>query len=316
MREIKVEKNDSEQRLDRFLMKYLPKAPSHLLQKYIRKKRIKVNKKRAQADQILKEGDQIYFYIYEEELTKYEVNRKREIKNIQLDVVFENEDICIMNKPVDKLSHPASKEDYGKTMVDDFISYLILKKEYFPRMEKTFVPALANRLDRNTSGLIVGCKNKEALSYYNDLFKDRKVKKYYRSICKGKMKDQKIQLSLTKDEEKNKVLIHKEGKKALTLVKVLESNPDFSYIEIELITGRTHQIRAHLSEIGHPLIGDQKYGDPKINALFKKEELFHQLLHSYALEMEMGPLKGQLIKGKLPDQFKRIHDKLFGEEND
>lgn len=316
MREIIIEENDGEQRLDRFLKKYLPKAPTHLLQKFIRTKKIKVNKKRAQADQMLKVGDQLNIYIYDEILEKYEVHKEIEMRKVNLDILYEDKDICLMNKSVDMLSHPASAEDYGKTVVDHFVTYLIIQEEYIPRKEKTFVPALANRLDRNTSGIIMGCKNAASLKYYNDLFKERKINKIYRTICKGRVRDQSIDDSLTKDGDLNKVRIDVHGKESLTKVRTLYTNGQFSYVEIELITGRTHQIRAHLSSIGHPLIGDIKYGDRIINERFKKMGLEYQLLHSYQLDFSKveGDLRNKKITAPLPKRFKDIYFNIFGGE--
>lgn len=316
MREIIIGENDSEQRLDRFLKKYLPKAPNHLLQKFIRTKKIKVNKKRAQSDQILMEGDRLNIYIYDEVLKEYEIEKERELKKVFLDILYEDDDICLMNKPVDMLSHPAGPEDYGRTIVDHFVTYLILKEEYIPRKEKSFVPALANRLDRNTSGVIMGCKNARSLKYFNEKFKDRSITKIYRTICKGNIKDQEIIKSLLKDQETNKVSIRESGKESITKVRNLHTNGEYSYVEIELITGRTHQIRAHLASVGHPVIGDIKYGDKNINNKMRKMGLPFQLLHSYGLEFNEieGELKNKKITAPLPEIFVKIYKDLFGGE--
>ncbi|MGO4987611.1 RluA family pseudouridine synthase [Gallicola sp. Sow4_E12] len=314
MREVIIGENDKEQRLDRFLKKYLPKAPNHLLQKYIRTKKIKVNKKRAQPDQILNKDDVLNIYIYDEVLKEYEVEKERELKKVHLDILYEDEDICLINKPVDMLSHPAGPEDYGRTIVDHFVTYLIIQEEYIPRKEKSFVPALANRLDRNTSGLIMGCKNAHSLKYFNQQFRGRNITKIYRTICKGNIRDQRITKSLEKDEEINKVEVRESGKESITKVRNLHTNGEYSYIEIELITGRTHQIRAHLAAVGHPVIGDIKYGDRNINKKMKKLGLSFQLLHSYGLEFNNieGHLNQKKITAPLPENFLKIYRVLFG----
>ncbi len=316
MREVIIGENDKEQRLDRFLKKYLPKAPNHLLQKYIRTKKIKVNKKRAQSDQVLKEGDILNIYIYDEVLQEYEIEKERELKKVFLDILYEDTDICLINKPVDMLSHPAGPEDYGRTIVDHFVTYLILKEEYIPRKEKSFVPALANRLDRNTSGLIMGCKNAQSLKYFNKQFSGRNITKIYRTICKGNIKDQQITKNLEKDEGLNKVNVKADGKESITKVKNLYTNGEFSYIEIELITGRTHQIRAHLAAVGHPVIGDIKYGDRNINKKMKKLGLPFQLLHSYGLEFNniAGSLHQKKITTSLQEKSRKIDQDLFNNE--
>lgn len=319
MREITIEKNDANQRLDRFMAKYLPKAPKSLINKYIRLKKIKINKKRSYADNMLIEGDKVQIYIYDEVLEEYEDNTVYTNLDYNLDIVYEDENIALINKPVNILSHAASKDDYGNNIVDNFVKYLIKTKQYIPRLEKSFIPALSNRLDRNTSGLLIGCKNKNTLNQVNEAIKYRKIEKYYLTICKGYLKSSNINLNLDKDAN-NRVKVTKGyGKESLTKVKLIKSNNDFSLVDVDLITGRTHQIRVHLKSINHPIVGDRKYGDAKTNKEFRdKYNLNNQLLHSYkivlnGLKGELNYLNGKIIYGDLPEDFKKINRDLFGE---
>ena len=317
MREITITKNDSNQRLDRFMNKYLPKASKSIIQKYIRTKKIKVNKKRAQPSDMIFEGDIINIYIYDEVLSKYEDKRVYKAIDYNLDIVYEDENIAIINKQAGILAHAASKEDYGKNIVDYFVQYLIDKKEFVPRIEKTFTPALANRLDRNTSGLLIGCKNQKTLRLLNEYFQNRNLSKYYSTICVGNIKNQTIDIALEKDEEKNKVYARETGKKSKTKINKVKGNRDFSLVNIELITGRTHQIRAHLAQIGHPIIGDIKYGDRRINDEMRREfGLNSQLLHSKKIkfndmEGHLSYLSNKEFEVKEPELFKKIENKLL-----
>ncbi|HHX69147.1 MAG: RluA family pseudouridine synthase [Miniphocaeibacter sp.] len=320
MREIKIDKNDSNQRLDRFMVKYLPKAPKSLINKYIRTKKIKINKKRANPNDILEEGDLIQIYVYEEILTTYEDKKIYTNLDYNLDIIYEDDNIAIINKPSGILSHAANKEDYGNNVVDNFIGYLIKTKKYNPRIEKSFVPALSNRLDRNTSGLLIGCKNKESLLQMNNLIKSRKINRNYLTICKGKIEDGTIDFNIKKVSE-NKMKISKDdGKESKTKIKLVKTNGDYSLVKIKLITGRTHQIRVHLQSVNHPIVGDKKYGDKNINKYFSnKYKLENQLLHSYkikfsGLQGELSYLNGKEFFADPPVKFKNIIKEIFGEK--
>ncbi|MDO5715950.1 MAG: RluA family pseudouridine synthase [Tissierellia bacterium] len=311
MKHLKITKNDADQRLDRFLGKYLPKMKSSMIQKYIRKKRIKVNKKRAKPQDTLREGDIVNIYIYDEVLEKYQDKREYKAENFDLDIIYEDEHILVINKDRGVLTHAASKEDYGKNLTDYMISYLIKTGEYLPRIEKSFTPAFANRLDRNTSGIVVAGKDSDALKKLNDIFKDREITKIYETFVQGKIKDQEINLSLEKNEQDNQVVISSEGKKARTKVKCIENYKNYSLIEVDLITGRTHQIRAHLGAIGHPVYGDTKYGG-------KKQEVAGQILHCrsvifHEIDGELSYLSGKKFTAKRPAYFNKI---LNGVQND
>lgn len=320
MREIIVDINESNQRIDRFLKKYLSKASQGTIYKMIRKKRIKLNNKRANPEDIIVEGDSIQFYISDEVLDKF-IEEKKEINSFIVPrIIYEDKNIIFINKPVGMLSHSANKE-YGDNVVDSMISYLIKSGEYNPRLERTFTPSICNRLDRNTSGIVIGAKNYEALKDMNSAIKSRSIKKYYKCMVKGTLKeDILLEDYLLKNEDKNKVKVVKSdvdgAKKISTYIKVLKKSNEFSLLEIDLITGRTHQIRAHLSHIGHPIVGDVKYGDANINKNFReKYNLNSQFLHAYKIAMNgliyLDYLNGKEFVAELPSTLEKIEKDWF-----
>ncbi|WP_416198295.1 MAG: Pseudouridine synthase [Sporanaerobacter sp.] len=320
MREIIVDTNESNQRIDRFLKKYLSKASQGTIYKMIRKKRIKLNNKRANPEDIIVEGDSIQFYISDEVLDKF-IEEKKEINSFIVPrIIYEDKNIIFINKPVGMLSHSANKE-YGDNVVDSMISYLIKSGEYNPRLERTFTPSICNRLDRNTSGIVIGAKNYEALKDINNAIKSRSIKKYYKCMVKGTLKeDILLEDYLLKNEDKNKVKVVKSdvdgAKKISTYIKVLKKSNEFSLLEIDLITGRTHQIRAHLSHIGHPIVGDVKYGDANINKNFReKYNLNSQFLHAYKIAMNgliyLDYLNGKEFVAELPPILEKIERDWF-----
>jgi len=321
LKEVIIDKNDSGQRLDRFLKKYLKDAPQSFIYKMLRKKNIKINDKRGDPDTIIVEGDKLQLYLSDETIEKFKGKSNIEKSKFALSIIYEDENILLINKPIGILSHSANRE-YGNNIVDGMIHYLYEKGEYNPRVEKTFKPSICNRLDRNTSGIIIGAKNYETLKAMNESIKNGNVHKYYKTIVKGIVKREGIlEGYLKKDEELNKVKITKEekddSKKIITKVKVLKTSDKYSLLEIELITGRTHQIRAHLSNIGHPVIGDIKYGDKVINKYFReKHGLESQFLHAYKvkfsnLKSPLDYLNGEEFTAKPVDKFLRIEKELF-----
>lgn len=286
MKELIIEKNDSEQRLDRFLKKYLLDASTGFIYKMIRKKNIKVNDKKATPEMIVVEGDVVQLFLSDETIEKFKGKREIRTSKLRPRILYEDENIILINKDAGVLSHGTGVE-FEENIVDSMIVYLIEKGEFVPRIEKTFSPSICNRLDRNTSGIIIGAKNHDALKAMNKAIKEGFVNKYYKTIVKGKIKeDFQDTAYLTKDEENNKVHIWEDeeegGKEITTKFKVLSNKGDFTLLEVQLITGRTHQIRSHLRSLGYYVIGDRKYGDRQVNDSFNKEfGLENQWLHGY-----------------------------------
>ncbi|MDY6018664.1 MAG: RluA family pseudouridine synthase [Anaerococcus sp.] len=284
MIEIIVEKNDSLQRFDRFLKKYLEKAPVSLIQKNIRKKNFKINDKRAKANDIVKEGDKVTMYIKDSDFNKWRRKNNLVAGNFDLDIIYEDDNLIIMDKKPGLLTHAASKKDYGKNLVDSMTSYLIKTGQVNTR-DKTFRPAVVNRLDRNTGGLVIGAKNALALRSLNKAIRENKINKYYLTIVKGKIdKEFIIDTSISKNENRNRVKASSKGSRIITEFKPLEVKNEFTVLECKLVTGKTHQIRFSLKENSTPIIGDRKYGDKKLNrVIFKKTNLHNQLLLAYKL---------------------------------
>ena len=287
MKELSIGKNDEGQRLDRFVAKTVPLLPSSLLQKYIRLKRIKINGKRAERDTRLNAGDTVQLYINDEFFdTPKQENAYLTVNVPKLNIVYEDEYILLVDMKPGQAVHPHDGSEYGKTLIDHIQAYLYAKHEWRPREENAFAPALCNRIDRNTGGIVIAAKNAESLRILNQKIKDREIDKRYLCIVHGTPKPASGTLEgyLFKDAVKNRVYVtktpQKGAKTCATRYKVLQSKNGLSLVECELITGRTHQIRAQMAAAGHPLLGDGKYGkldkqyDRKIQALYSYKLTF------------------------------------------
>ena len=303
MRELTIGKNDAGQRLDRFVAKSLPLLPSALLQKYIRIKRIKLNGKGAHRDDRLQAGDVLQCYINDEFFDQpSEENLFLSIFKPQLDLVYEDENILLVNKRPGLVVH-ADETEKVNTLINHIQAYLYQKKEWNPRWENAFAPALCNRIDRNTGGIVIAAKNAEALRIINEKIRSHELRKSYLCITLGRPNppEGKIQGFLLKDEAKKQVRFFNRpvpgGKTAVTLYRTLETRGELSLVECELLTGRTHQIRVSMAEIGHPLLGDGKYGNGAAN---KKYHETRQALYSYKLTFAFDSDAGCLeyLRGK------------------
>ena len=285
MKELTIGANDAGQRLDRFLAKAVPLLPASLAQKYIRIKRIKWNGARAERDTRLRAGDVLQLYINDEFFEKpRQDNAYLTVAAPKLNIVYEDENILLVDKRPGLAVHPHDGAEYGRTLIDHIQAYLYQKREWSPRGENSFTPALCNRIDRNTGGIVIAAKTAEALRVMNQKIKGREMDKRYLAIVEGTPRPPKGSLKgyLFKDTKKNRVFVSNTpqpgSKSCQTNYVVLQSKNGLSLVECELITGRTHQIRAQFAHAGHPLLGDGKYG--KLDKRFDRN---YQALYSYKL---------------------------------
>jgi 23S rRNA pseudouridine955/2504/2580 synthase len=302
MKEITIGPNDAGQRLDRFLAKAVPLLPASLAQKYIRLKRIKLGGKRVDRDTRLNTGDVLQLYINDEFFDKpREDNAYLTVATPKLNIVYEDDHILLVDKRPGLAVHPHDGAEYGRTLIDHIQAYLYQKKEWRPREENAFTPALCNRIDRNTGGIVIAAKTAEALRVMNQKIKDRELDKRYLAIVEGtpKPRDGSLKGYLFKDAKKNRVFVtdtpQTGSKSCQTNYKTIISKNGLSLVECELITGRTHQIRAQFAHAGHPLLGDGKYG--KLDKRFDRN---YQALYSYKLTFTFSTEAGSLehLNGK------------------
>lgn len=319
MKEFKITKNDAGLRLDKFIVKVCPTLPSSLMFKYIRTKRIKVNGKRGEISTRLNAGDTVSAYINDEFFAEVEPKYSFLSAPSNIEVVYEDENILLVDKKQGLLVHP-DKNEYTNTLIDRIHHYLYKKGEYDPKNENSFAPALANRIDRNTGGIVIAAKNAEALRILCDKIKYREMDKRYLAVVHGipNKKSDTLEGFLEKNESKNQVYLKNsktaEAKTIKTKYRVLQSKNNLSLLEIELLTGRTHQIRAHMASIGHPLLGEGKYNK---SAKDRKMGFDKQALYSYSLKFDFKTDAGILnyLNGKR-FTVKKVWfaEELFGKE--
>ena len=320
MNTIKVSSKEQGQRIDKYIRKYLNDAPLGFIYKLFRKKDIKVNGKKVDINYVIKENDIIDIYIKEDLLKTFNSPKIIEKEKINLDVIYEDENVLIINKDTNVLIHEGEENKRSNTLNNMILNYLLSKGEYSP--SSMFTPSCVHRLDRNTSGLVIASKNLETSKILLEAFKTKvNLDKYYIALVKGKTKKEEIITKrLLKDEKKKIVIVSNKGLEAITKYKLLTTNEEYTLLKVKLLTGRTHQIRVHMSSIGHPLINDEKYGDYKVNKEFSEKYKYkYQFLHSYMLCFKNLPEKLNYLNNKtfiapLKPAQKNILNDLFKEE--
>ena len=312
MREIKIERNDSGQRLDKFLQKYLKEASRGFLFKMLRKKNITLNGKRAEGREILSEGDTVSVFFSDETFEKFRgVHKERRYPTTNLDILYEDSEAALLNKPVGMLSQKAKESD--ATLVEYFLGYLQQKGEW--REGGSCTPAVCNRLDRNTSGVVIAGKSLYGLQKMSELLKRRTIDKYYLTIVEGVVRQPSmIRGYLCKDEKINKVTVYDEPAVDRVFIETgyepLMDSGSYTLLRVKLITGKTHQIRAHLSSTGHPLLGDVKYGGTRQEGV-KNFFLHAEKIRFPVLDEPLHGLSEREIQAPLPARFANMKQHLF-----
>ena len=316
MRELTVKAGESGQRLDKYLAKYLKEAPKSFLYKMLRKKNITLNGRKADGSEKLQAEDCVRLFLAEETLEKF-MGTQTEAHTCSLDVIYEDDHVLFINKPVGMLSQKADKKDIS--LVEYLTGYLLEKGALTREDLLTFHPSVCNRLDRNTSGIVAAGKTMDGLPTLSGAFKDRSLHKYYLALATGRVEHPSyIKGYLWKNERTNKVTVTREPKKDALPIETrmrplsYSGTGDCTLLEVELLTGRTHQIRSHLASIGHPIIGDAKYGSREVNEAYRKKyRVTSQLLHAWRIEMpsfegELSYLSGLKLTAELPALFKKV----------
>ncbi len=339
MQSVKIGANQAGQRLDKFLHKYLPQAGNGFLYKMLRKKNITLNGKKAEGGEILLAGDELCLFFSDETFAKFtgssplplEAEAFKEYKTAYeklqgISILYEDKDFLILNKPVGILSQKAAPHDLS--LNEWLVGYLLSKAPALAQELSTFRPAVCNRLDRNTSGIVLGGKSLAGLQYINKCLKERTVHKFYRTICAGALQEAaSIEGYLMKDPQENKVAVSSHRKDVPfeekpvfihTAYVPIAVTASYTLLEVELITGKSHQIRAHLASIGHPLVGDVKYGQASVNRDFRRQYgLTHQLLHAYRVTFPKcssgvgSSLSDRTITAPCPASFSKLESGLF-----
>ena len=321
MREIVIEKNEAGQRLDKFLAKYMNEASKSFFYKMMRKKNITLNGKKCEGNEKLAEGDVVKLFLAEDTIEKFSSVQVQEVKKVDLDILYEDDEIILVNKPAGMLSQKAKETD--ESLVEYLIDYLLESGKLTESGLRAFRPSVCNRLDRNTSGIVAAGKSLAGLQMLSGVFKDRSIHKYYQCLVSGEIRDVKtVDGWLLKDEKKNQVRIlteakrfggrdgDEEPKRIRTKYEPIATDGRFTLLKVTLLTGRSHQIRAHLASLGHPIVGDSKYGGvSKVNPSGRTVK--YQLLHSYRLEFPklaepFAYLSGKVFEAPMPGYFASV----------
>lgn len=315
MKCITVNKNEAGQRLDKLLSKYLNLAGKGFLYKMMRKKNIVLNGKKCDGSEKLSEGDEIKLFLADETIEKFSEVKVQKVKKTKLHIIYEDEHILLINKPSGMLSQKAKEND--ESLVEYLIDYLLDSGKLTKENLRSFRPSVCNRLDRNTSGLVAAGCSLVGLQKLSAMFKDRSLHKYYLCVVYGAVREKKkIEGFLKKDEKTNQVTISQkelpDSAPICTEYEPLMEIGAYTLLKVTLITGRTHQIRAHLASIGHPIVGDTKYGTPRVNEEAKRSYHIHsQMLHSWKLvfpqmEAPLEYLSGKSFTAPVPGEFQRV----------
>ena len=315
-----IEKNEAGQRLDKFLAKYMNEASKSFFYKMMRKKNITLNGKKCEGNEKLAEGDVVKLFLAEDTIEKFSSVQVQEVKKVDLDILYEDDEIILVNKPAGMLSQKAKETD--ESLVEYLIDYLLGSGKLTESGLRAFRPSVCNRLDRNTSGIVAAGKSLAGLQMLSGVFKDRSIHKYYQCLVSGEIRDVKtVDGWLLKDEKKNQMRIltdveakrfggrggDEEPKRIQTKYEPIATDGRFTLLKVTLLTGRSHQIRAHLASLGHPIVGDSKYGGvSKVNPSGRTVK--YQLLHSYRLEFPklaepFAYLSGRVFEAPLPGYF-------------
>lgn len=328
MKEIHITSNEAGQRLDKLLAKYLREAPKSFLYKMMRKKNITLNGKKAQGNEQLSCGDCVRLFLADETIDKFRGSvpapqMDKAVRSVtgkkgqaRLDVIYEDDHIILINKPSGMLSQKAQPQDVS--LVEYLTDYLLQTGSLTAEQLELFHPAVCNRLDRNTSGIVIAGKSLTGLQEMSRLLKERTVRKFYRCIVKGEMTGtHHLAGYLTKDQKTNTVTVTdcphgRDDKRIETEYRTLAVSGGLSLLEVHLITGRSHQIRAHLASVGHPILGDMKYGDGALNQKYRASHgICAQMLHAYRLEFpemkgELSYLSGRVFCAAMPPKYSAV----------
>lgn len=333
MKEYTIGKNEAGQRLDKLLGKILNEAPSGFIYKMLRKKNIKVNQSRADGKELLKEGDTVQIYLSDDTFAKFHKDKKTEFVGGEVSskgtvlsenrILYQDSDILILNKPSGVLSQKAKASD--DSINEQMIRYLLAAGKLTQEQLITFTPSVCNRLDRNTSGIVLAGVSLAGSQMLSSLLKERTVHKYYLALVLGKVsKAGGGKAYLVKDSKTNQVRILQKPAEGAVMIETkyrpCNAGPDYSLLEVELITGKSHQIRAYLASLGHPIMGDVKYGDPGRNREFRNQYgIQNQCLHAYrivfpVMDGHFRHLSEKTWMAPLPEKYREVLEKLWGKE--